>query len=38
LHKARVRRKHGRLPSNGLIERAQSSTLNSTTSPKRASD
>src|SRR5260221_14794768 len=27
LHRARVRRNHGRLPSNGFIERAQSSVL-----------
>jgi hypothetical protein len=27
LHRARVRRNHGRLPSNGLIEHAQSSML-----------
>jgi hypothetical protein len=38
LYRARVRRNHGRLPSNGLIERAQSSTPSSTASPKRASD
>src|SRR6267378_2100834 len=38
LHRARVRRNHGRLPSNGLIERAQSSTPSSTASQKRASD
>jgi hypothetical protein len=38
LHKARVRRNHGRLPSNGLIERAQNTASAPTTSPKRASD
>jgi len=38
LHKARVRRNHGRLPSNGLIERAQNTAPAPTTSPKRASD
>ena len=38
LHKARVRRNHGRLPSNGFIERAQSSVLVRSSSAKRASD
>jgi hypothetical protein len=38
LHRARVRRNHGRLRSNGLIERAQSTMPCSTPSPKRASD
>ena len=38
LHRARVRRNHGRLPSNGFIERAQSSVLVRSSSAKRASD
>ncbi len=35
---ARVRRNRGRLPSNGFIERAQSTSRNSTSSRKRAPD
>jgi hypothetical protein len=38
LHKARVRRKHGRLPPNGFIERARRSLPAFTTPPERASD
>ena len=38
LHRARVRRNHGRLPSDGLIERAQSSIPSFTALPNRASD
>ena len=38
LHRARVRRNQGRLPSNGLIERAQRFVPSSTASQKRASD
>jgi hypothetical protein len=36
LHRARDRRIHGRLPSNGLVERAQRSVPNSNALPKRA--